>query len=306
MRDSTKPFDIGIVTVYMGRFATLIVAVLVLAITVHALVTWKSDRSHVKLSVAVATRPGVGGPELYHEAIAQILAQRTARSVSLVYDVDAWADSCELFVLPILDFARLRGPLGLRGLYALGAATGDRAVLIARGESHVDLASASSTDVLFAAPTSPNACWEQLMALSERGVAVPGKLDGLHFASPGGDCERVVYSVVNGVRPLGACRSSDLAALIRRGALEQGEVSVVLAVPAAPEAIVAARERDAEYFRDHLDSVDGFLHDPSLSPRDRDAVGLLRDRGVGSFRPLSPAQLERLEALVGFVSTRIE
>ena len=107
MKNRIKPIDISIISGYLGRFQTTIVALLVIAITAHAFMTRNTARGHVPLVIAV---PGDSGR---FEPFGRIIARRSARTVKLA--VDEWTDAAELFVLPPQEFFRHREALGLTG-----------------------------------------------------------------------------------------------------------------------------------------------------------------------------------------------
>jgi hypothetical protein len=114
----------------------------------------------------------------------------------------------------------------------------------------------------------------------------------------------VVLDVLSDAAAYGACRSSDLARLRQRGVVGPGDLEVVLEVPALPELIFASREDDASYLVDRLGGLGAVFEDPSASPRDRDVVELLKERGVGSVRPVTGSQLAELEAVFEFMCAR--
>jgi hypothetical protein len=298
MKHRIKPVDVSIVSSYMGRFLTAIVTLLVFAITIHAYVTHGGDLAHVEFSIGVTAGEG------FLEPLRELVARSTSRRVGIVVGEDKWDSTCELYVLPLVDFLRLRDAMRLRGLFALGAMPNDRAVVVAGGGTTVDPSAIRAGDVLFESPSSANGFWAQLMALSRLGVGTPpGGIDELRFASSGGDGVRIVYLVADGVHRFGACRASNMAGLIERGGLQPGEVTVVLDAPALPEFVVATAESDAAYFARELGELGAVIDDPGSSGW-RDTAELLRARGIGSFRPISPALTTELDAVGEFVTAR--
>jgi len=297
MKNRIKPIDISIVSSYMGRFLTAIVAALVFAITIHAYATRGSDLAHVEFAI------GMTAPEGFAEPLRELVAASTSRRVGLAAGEDKWDATCELFILPLCDFLELRGKMHLHGLFSLGAAPNDRAVVIARGAETADPSRLRSADILFAGPDAPNGYWAQLMALSRAGAPLPDGSAGLRFTPDNGGGERVVYSVVDGVTRYGACRASDVSRLVDRGQIAAGEVSVALDTPALPEFVVAAPEAKVAYFARKLGGLGALIDDPGESGW-RDTVELLHERGIGSFRPISRTQMTELDAVAAFISSR--
>jgi hypothetical protein len=282
MKNPVKPIDISIISEYLGRFQTVIVALLVIAIAAHAFVTRNAARGHVPLTLAV---PSDGGR---FEPLARIIARRSARTVELA--VNEWTDSAELFVLPPHEFFRRRGSLGLKALFTLSERPADRALIVSRRSDTAVPDDAAA--VLFSTPESVNGCWVQLYSLSRRKARVPASLDSLQFAG-GKDAGRVVWAVVNGLARFGACRASDL------DETDADRVRVVFQTPALPDYIVAARADDEAYFLDRLDGLGLLFEAPG--EEDHDAVALLRERGIGAVREVSKAQLEELSSVCEFM-----
>jgi hypothetical protein len=284
MKNRIKPIDISIISGYLGRFQTAIVALLVIAITAHAFMTRNTARGHVALVIAVPGDPG------RFEPFGRIIARRSARTVKLV--AEEWTDAAELFVLPPQEFFRHREALGLTPLYALSERASDRAVIISRRSESAPLDDAA--EVLFTTPESVNGCWVQLYSLHHREARMPSSLDSLQFAG-GEDGGRVVWAVESGMVRFGACRASDL------GKPDAERVRVVFQTPALPDFIVATRAGDERYFADRLEGLGLLLEAPG--EEERDLVELLRDRRIGAARTVSKAQLEDLGSVCRFVGT---
>jgi hypothetical protein len=255
-----------------------LVAAAVVTIAVHAYVTRKEARNHLPLTIAVS------GEASRFEPLARLVSRRTSRVTTVQPSPPA-----ELFVMPSMTFVRRREGAALKGLFGIWVAEGDRAVIVAatgRREPPQRLG-----DILFTAPESINGCWAQVRALG-----IQASPDSMRFA-PGGDPSRVVWAVESGEVAYGACRASDLR---RSGVV----LDVVLETPALPEWIVAARAADASYFTARLGDLGASFANPSSVPAERYLVELLAERGLGTFHPLSPAHLARLEGVVD-VSRRV-
>lgn len=297
MKNKLQLIDVNIVSAYMGRFQTGIVALLVLGITAHALVTRGSARGHVTMVLAAPAGDEVDGGVC--ETFARLVARRTSRSV--VVASGRWDDASELYLMPTVEFMERREELGLRALFGVGTVAWDHAVIVAREKANGVPRDAG--EVLVESPWSLNACWVQLRALASERVPVPRSADSLRCA-PGHGAERVIMAVLAGTERYGACRRSDLDRMTRRGTLRPDDLDVVLEAPALPELIVAAREADARYVVDCLGGLGAVFEDPQTSPRDRDTVELLRERGMGSFRPVSGSQLAAIESVFEFMTAR--
>jgi hypothetical protein len=296
MKNKLQIIDVTIVSGYMGRFQTVIVALMVLAITAHALVTRGDARGHVTMTVAV---PASEFGESVFEPFSRLIARRTSRSVVLTRG--DWERPAEVYVMPAIEFMERREALGLRALFSVTAANRDQAVIVTRaGTTSIPT---DAGEVLFGPLRSLNACWVQLRALARDRVPVPVSADSLVCVSSGGG-DRVISAVLSGAVEYGACRSSDIARLERRGVISPDEIGVVLEAPTLPEFIVAARAEDVGYVVNSLGGLGAVFEAPSSSPRDRDLVELLTERGFGSFHPTSGSQIADLETLLEFRAAR--
>ena len=115
----------------------------------------------------------------------------------------------------------------------------------------------------------------------------------------------MVFSVLTGECMLGACRLSDVTELVDAGLIKTGEVEVARSSAAAPELVVACRPGDAGYYRDILKNVAARIAAPGQLGRERDAVGLMKSRGMRSLRPLPDEQLERAAELFDRIGRRL-
>lgn len=284
-----EPVDISIISAYMGRFQTAIVALLVFAITVHAFITQGSTRSHSTLTIAVP------GGELGRacDPVTRIVERATERPTQTVVAEDGWTTTSELYLMPAADYVRERKRLGLEPLFAMGRAGGDRAVVVSRPGA--PWPPHSARDVLVADTRSLNECWVQMRALAGRGLHIP-RADSLRVA-PGRRAERVVCAVSAGEADFGACRASDVDG--------DTTLAVSLAVVAVPEVIVAARRSDADYLRSRLTPVVEMIDERRPGQADRDAVELAADRGLATFRPVTPVQMDELRAVFEFMKARM-
>lgn len=279
-----EPIDISIISAHMGRFQTAIVALVVFAITVHAYITRNTTRSHAPLVIAVPD--GTLGRAC--EPVTRLIARQTARPMETVH---GWPVDAEVYLMPTAVFMRERDRLGLQALFGMGRTGGERAVVVAR--RGVEEPPRAARDVLVGPPGSLNGCWAQLRALAARGVRVP-RADSLRVSPEGG--REVVWAVAEGQAPYGACRHSEVHG--------DSTVTVVLEAPAVPDLIVAARGPDAGYVRARLGPLAGIVDGSRPDEADRDAVELAAERGLGTFRPVTPVQMKEIDALYAFMMAR--
>jgi hypothetical protein len=301
MKNKFRMIDINIVSTYMGRYLTLGVTVVVLAITISALTGPGGLRNHRPLTLVVPSRPGGGDTTPRFEPLRELLAIETGRRVWLQNRAEESCRDCDLFVMTLqefLDEQRFRDLVPLYSIEAIERGR-DAAVLIARGGVAPMGSPPGVDDVMFSHPRSINGCWVQLGLLESEGFRTPGRLDSLRFApapAPGAGL-RVVYSVATGECALGACRASDLSGAVRAGGVGRGELSIVRSSPAVPELLIACRAADADYYLRVLTKTAARVAASAVGARDRDAVELLKSRGMRSLRPISGAEIERAAAL---------
>jgi hypothetical protein len=308
MKNKIRLIDINIVSSYMGRFLTAIVTVLVLAITISALMSEGGIRGHTALVLGLGPVGTIDETLDHYEPFRSLLASETGRKVEVHALEPEMPAPCELYVLPVRQFIEHGYDAGLAPLYSTCRMDGgrDSAVLISRpGLAPPDLSALTADDVIFAGPGSLNGFWLQLRVLESGGFAAPRNLDGLNFASVGNGGARVVFEVLVGDYVLGACRKSDLSELVEAGSVGDHEITVVRAVPALPEWIIACRVEDLDYYAGLLDGIATRLATPGRPPRNDDTAALLKARGVRSLRPVFSEELELAATLFAEMQDRI-
>jgi ABC-type phosphate/phosphonate transport system substrate-binding protein len=306
MKNKLSVIDINIVSAYMGRFLTAIVTVIVLGLTVSALVGRGGMRNHVPLVIAVPAVDGADATVARFEPLRQMLARETGRTVKVQARKNDGCGRCELFVLPIDELLSGRDGHGLVPVYVICAMDRgrDAAVLIAKkGVEAREVPSPGN--VVFTHPRSANGCWVQLAWLESQGIDAPDRIESLNFAPSPGAGARVVYSVLAGEFPYGACRESDLAGLIATGSVGRDELTVVRSIPAVPEVVIACRPEDADYYERILKKIATRMAAPDPMGADRDAVELLKVRGMRSLRPVSEYELQSAASLFETMGERI-
>lgn len=308
MKNKFQMIDINIASTYMGRFMTLGVTAIVLAITVSALTGRGGLRTHQPVELVVPSGTGDSEAEARFGPLQELLTIETGRNVRAHARAEQWCDDCDLFVMPISEFLSERRSRELVPLYSIEAVERgrDAAVLIARAGASPQ-SPLEAADLMFTHPRSLNGCWVQLSQLEAEGFRAPQRLDSLRFApapAPGAGI-RVVYSVATGHSAMGACRASDILDAVKRGGIGPGELTVVRSSPAVPEVVLACRPRDADYYRGVLARAAARMAAPETEGRAGDAVELLQNRGMRSLLPISDAELERVAALHEEMEARV-
>ena len=143
----------------------------------------------------------------------------------------------------------------------------------------------------------------QLVFLESSGFETPELIGDLLFVPAPGGGTRAVFSVLFGDVSLGACRASDVAALVKAGDIAENELVVVKSLPALPETVLACRAEDAGYFEAVFKNIAVTLAAPAV--RDRAAVARLRNSGFRSLRPVTPDELDRLLRLFESMGERL-
>jgi hypothetical protein len=313
MKNKLQVIDFNVVSAYMGRFLTAIVAVAVIGITVSALLSRSRGAERGVLVVAAlpagpleaartarATRATRG----FHDSLRLLLARESNRPVAVRESGpagDAGA-GCGLFLMAMEEYLAQREEEGLVALYAVdrSAHGRDRAVLIARpsGAPSPEFAGIGADQCIFSGPSSLNGCWVQLELLEAEGFRAGEGTQSLHYPKAGG-AARVVFSVLFEGYTLGACRRSDIENLIAEGSIAEGEVAVVRSSPAVPEMVFACREPDAAYFGRILAGFALRLANPGDDPEEQVAAALLGSGGMRSVRPIAGEEITRAAALFG-------
>lgn len=304
MDNKMRVIDINIVSAYMGRFLTVIVMLMVLAITLSAIVGGDGFGGHNNIVVGVPDNGETGGGQEGAAALRQLIARETGRPVTIRSRGVEWDDGCGLYLMETGEFVEERVRRGLVALYSVGRNQGgsDAALLVSRRGATV-AATTRRDDVIFLGPRSINGCWLQLAYLESSGFETPGRIGALSFAPAPGGGARTVFSVLFGEFSLGACRASDVAALVKAGEIGENELAVVKSLPALPETVLACRAEDAGYFEVIFRNIAVTLASPTV--RDRAAVDRMRNSGFRSLRPVSPDELDRLLRLFESMEERL-
>lgn len=313
MKNKLQVIDFNVVSAYMGRFLTAIVAVAVIGITASALLSRNRSAERGVLTVAVppagsmddahparAARASRG----FHDSLRLLLARESNRPVD-VRESGPTGDAgagCGLFLMAVEEYLAEREEKGLVALYAVdrSAHGRDRAVVIARPANAPlsDFSGIGTEQCVFSGPRSLNGCWVQLELLEAEGFRAAEGYRSLHFPEAGG-AARVVFSVLFEGYTLGACRRSDIDDLTADGSIAEDEVAVIRSGPAVPELVFACRGSDAVYFGHVLEGFALRLANPGDDPEEQVAAALLARGGMRSVRPITGEEITRAAALLG-------
>jgi hypothetical protein len=302
MKNKIRVLDYNVLSNYLGRFTTLLVGLLVLGLTISALMSDNGLRDQTVLVVQIASPDG-GGSEEFAATLKTLLARATGRDVRLVHSGQDGVQ-CELAVVATREFYRNFSP-PLRDhsegrnwvpLYSIDAVAsgGQRAVLVGRADA-TPLGNDPWSQVEFSGPESLNGFLVQASHLSEESTLPPRS--ELRFSSTG----RSLGFIAAGGVDYSACRQSDVNALLKTGAIEQGDLTVLHSWPAVPELLVVGHQEDAVYLSKILHELRLLFEDPSASPRIQRAVRNLRYfHDVAGVTPVDVEQIATIEALLKF------
>jgi len=290
MKDKTKPVDFKLMSTYMGRSMTAIVALFVVVVAMSALLSGEaSQRDIVDVCIygtRTATEPG------HFEPLRSLLGDATRRPVIL----DAEGDSnCDIYIMSIEDYVRGSDVLGVEAIYEIRRTERrrDSAVIIVRSsDQEIDYARLSADDVAFSSRGSMNGYFVQASILADRGFGMPDSPCELHFIGSEQDHSRVVLSVIHGRYRLGACRLSTLSSMKKNGVIGESEITVIGRGEALPEMLIAVPAEHVAYYTEKLAHISNQLNEVVSPTRQNETVELLKARGVAA---LEPADMERIE-----------
>ncbi len=283
---------------YMGRWLTLFVTIAVILIAVSAFFNGDlgSRRDIIRICVPAGLHPGESANRF--EPLRALVSRESRRPAVLVECAGEWPADFDLFVMPMDEYFRHANVLPITPLFEIGITDRqrDKAILIAgpAGEG-MEPSGARAQDVAFADPRSVNGFWLQADHLERLGAGL-GEED-YRFVGTRDDGTPVIYSVLHGKYPWGACKLSELAALIDRGILEASDIRVIHSEDALPDIVIGARGSDSSYYTRKLGAVAALLQETELAARRDDTVDLLRSHGIRRLEPVTPSRIERTAAL---------
>lgn len=298
MKDGIKPIDLNIISAYMGRSLTLVIAVFIIVVAVSAFVTRGGGAQRNIIDVCVDDGP-TGRVIRDYEPFQALLSDQTRRPVHLALCHGDWERGYDLYVMPIDEYFKHSTGLGVEAFYEVKNTERrkDSALLVGSSSAGViDYASLSPTQVAFATPRSMNGFRVQLSMLEQRGFRVPASVSELRFEG-GLDPSRVLLGVVHGTYRLAACRMSDLTTLVERGVIRQGELALIERADALPELVVAAPPSQIAYYRGKLAGIGRLLDEITMPASRKETVTLLKSNGIRALEPIEHGQIEEARRL---------
>lgn len=298
MKNKLKIVDVSLLSNYLGKGLTVLVAMIVIGLALHAIVATGGNSERNIVSICM---PDTGSPEgkPAYEPLRSLVRRETHRPVELSTCAGEWTSGYDLYVMPIADYFHYAESLDLEALFEItdSARRTDNAVLISRPEDTVhasdgpDYSGVSAADVAFVSPTSINGFWIQAARMQSLGFDLPETIEAVKFEGKGDTVERVIFGVIYGPYRLGACRLSDVTSLFERGIIRRGEVRILQKGSALPEMVIAAHPDEAEYYRRKLKNIGKRLAGEATANTPDETVELLKSSG---FRGLWPITDERL------------
>ncbi len=305
-KNKAKFFSNGILSAYIGRFLTAIVAFLVFGITASALISTGGETGDGVLRIGVFLEESDDFTLGRYEAFRNLISSQIKRSANLyIHTPDALP--ADLYILSLRNFLRIEKRLDLVPLFAVdGSGSGrDAAVIITADSSdEVDFGNVPSSRVAFTDSLSVNGFWLQLMMLERKGFHVPEQLDQLNFEGSGFFSVRLVQGVRWGAYTLGACQKSDLISLIKKGLLRQGEVRILAETEWLPEILIASPRQRAEYNEEVLGKVRDILSSPAYAADGEVTTILHEPPGVTRLAPIDAKTLKRMRELAEYQAAR--
>lgn len=309
MKDNIKPFDVSILSTYMGKWLTALIAVFVVGVAVSAWMTIRSGERDIVM-ICVAFDGSGSGAETF-EPLRSLVASETRRSALMSACDETAGNGFDLYIMPTTDFLRVEGQLGLEALFEIvgpGHSSGG-AVLIARPDDDVDLASLVPGEVTFGEAASVNGFLQPMSLLEEAGFRVPDEPGAIRFSGVGANSARVVLNVLRGRFRVAGCSLSDLSALVDAGVIGREDFEVLSRRSGLPEQVIACRVGTADYFRSKLKGIAVALQSQTdgkgTTPHEM-ALRLLRADGIQDLRPVSPSAMAEARKLYGRYSTFFE
>ena len=300
MKNKIQLIDVSIISLYMGRWLTLGVFVVVISITISAILSGGGGATRNVISICAPFADGETKHERVYEPFRSLLSRETRRPVVVTGCQDAWPSDHDLYIMPVHEYLRRGKRMGIVAIVEMSGTErqNDSAVIIARsGDGTIDLSTIAPGDIAFADPTSVNGFWVPLSALTHDGFNVPADPSRFRFERGSGAGERIVMGVLFGAYRLGACRLTEIDRLTERGVIDRSEVRVLRREDALPEVVIAARADEADYYRGKLVKMNRLLTSGNAGVDRNDTTELLKSLGIKGLRPLDPVRLAEVEQL---------
>lgn len=251
-----KSRDKNMISGYIGRSHTWIIASFVLAVTVSALITMGGITPRTAITMCLVESDAAPIPA-HAAALERLLSESTRQPVRI--SPAPGAAGCDLMIVPTIDW--LSGAQAFEGIpiYSLAASAdrNDEAVIVTlRDDAGGEIASVSAAAVQFTNSRSINGFWNQLEFLKENDIHLPAGLDSFRFAGSDDRAgERAIVAVLSGSARFGACRANMLRNLEDAGTLPPDRLAIVAGRPALPEVLIISSRDGATHYRAILDQA---------------------------------------------------
>jgi hypothetical protein len=299
MRERIKPFDLNLISTYMGRWLTLVITAFIIAVAVGAYVGRGGGAQRNIIDVCVDGGSEERAADAY-EPLRALLSDQTRRPVRLSIGEGSWNPGCDLYIMPTDVYLRRSRELGVVAFYEIKDTErqNDSALLVSSASAgSIDFAALSPNDVAFWAPRSVNGFWVQISMLERKGFRVPPSVAELRFEGTADDVSRALLGVVYGTYRLAACRMSDLTSLVDHGVIRQGELALVERADALPQVVVAGSPSQVAYYRRKLAAIDRLLEDIAVPASRKETVRLLKSNRIRSLDPIENGRIEEARRL---------
>ncbi|MCZ6767243.1 MAG: PhnD/SsuA/transferrin family substrate-binding protein [bacterium] len=298
MKNKLKIVDVSLLSNYLGKWLTVVVATIVIGLALHAIVATGGSSERNIVSICMPdTRSPEGKPA--YEPLRSLVRRETRRPVELSTCAGEWTPGHDLYVMPIAAYFRHAELLDVEALFEItdSERRTDSAVLISRPGDTVrasdgpDYSGVSADDVAFVSPNSINGFWIQAARMQSAGFDLPETIEAVKFEGKGDTVERVIFGVIYGSYRLGACRLSDVTSLFERGVIRRGEVRILQKYDSLPEVVIAAHPGEANYYRRKLKNIGESLAGSATTSTPDETVELLKSSGFGGLWPITDERL---------------
>lgn len=295
MKNKLRLIDVSMLSSYMGRALTVFVMLFVIVVAVSAYFNEGGGGfERGVIAICVRAAPAAGDLEEFIEPFRSLLGRETRRPVVSTDCRGEWPAGFDLYVMPVHEYFEFERSMEIQALYEIQSSPRqtDKAVIISRASAADEPAPGPApSEIVFSHPLSVNGFWVQVAELEANGFEVPDDPRSLEFAGSAVGGDRVIFSVLCGAYPYGACKLSEVVARTREGSVVAGELEVTHVGDALPELVIATRREDTEYYKRNLERIARLLEEVRLPAQEDETVGLLKSRGVRRLLPLTPERI---------------
>lgn len=285
-----KSRDKNMISGYIGRLHTWIIASFVLAVTISALITMGGITPRATITICFVESDAAPIPA-HAAALERLLSESTQQPVRI--SPAPHAGGCDLVIMPTIDW--LSGAHDFEGtpIYSLAASAdrNDESVIVTlRDDADGERGSVTAATVTFTNSRSINGFWNQLEFLRENDIHLPADLDSFRFAGNDDRAgERAIVAVLSGGARFGACRANILRNLEDAGTLPPDRLAIVAGRPALPDVLIISSRDGATHYRAILDRARSICSSGG-------AIGSEETPDI-IIEALSPAVLEYLRSI---------